>query len=216
MKGLRRIGKRGLGGLGVLMIVLTGVMIARRSIGYVPPVFEGFLHDKGSFFWSTPYFVAFFLHISVSPIILMLGLFQFSHSLQRRISLHRALGKTYVSLILLVSAPSAMVMALYATGGIWVNACFVLLSLGWWLSTWKGFQTIRQGHLEGHRLWMIRSYTLTTSAVWLRVFSFLLWKCTDLPTSESYPIAAWGSWLLPLILVECWLRMSPKSSTQAH
>jgi hypothetical protein len=63
-------------------------------------------------------------------------------------SLHKTFGKLYVILILLLSAPSGMVMALYANGGALTKLSFLILTPLWWYFTLKGYLTIRPGRLS--------------------------------------------------------------------
>lgn len=55
---------------------------------------------------------------------------------------------------------------------------------------------------DQHRRWMVRSYVLICSAVTLRLISGAA-GLIGVPSPEgAYIVAAWSSWLLPLVVYE--------------
>jgi hypothetical protein len=56
---------------------------------------------------------------------------------------------------------------------------------------------------------MWRTYLLLCSAVVIRLIGGLA-KLTLFDALWLYPLSAWGSWLAPLIVYECYLRCAPK------
>ena len=77
-----------------------------------------FLQTKAHIVHLSYYRIAFYLHIFSSLIVLASGAFLFSNQLlKKQPKLHRQLGKTYVGLLLFISAPSGLIMAFHANGG---------------------------------------------------------------------------------------------------
>jgi uncharacterized membrane protein len=165
----------------------------------------GFLLKKQNVLYLDSWLLSFYVHISTSLLVLIIGCFQFSTFTRRQYArLHVLLGKLYVMLILFCAAPSGLVMAFYANGGFWAKLSFVLVSTGWWLFTYRGYRTIQQGNVTAHRKWMIRSYALTLSALTLRFYVYISPLFIHLPSREMYVLVAWLSWMPNLALAE-WL-----------
>lgn len=164
-----------------------------------------FLLTKQDIIHLLHYRWAFYLHIFSSLFILAAGVVQFSEWIRGRfLNLHRRVGKVYVALILVISAPAAFVMSFYGNGGAFAQMSFVILSLLWWWFTWQAWTTIRRGDIIGHQKFMIRSYALTLSAISLRISQMLLSQHTYLEPEIIYLIISWTSWVGNLILAE-WL-----------
>ena len=161
------------------------------------------------------YRVAFYSHIFSSVIVLLSGVCLFSEFVLKNFpKLHRLVGKTYVFLLLLISAPSGMVMAFYANGGWMAQMSFLILTPLWWWFTYQGYRTARQRKFKTHKKWMTRSYALTFSAITLRVAQMILGSFFYLDTEVQYILVSWGSWLLNLAVVELWMiRNSKKNKT---
>jgi uncharacterized membrane protein len=114
----------------------------------------------------------FIPHMVGGVLSFLSGPFQFSNRLRRRhLQFHRVLGRVYVVSVL-VAAPLAMILsnhrhdprARYFIVGIWCQA-------GTWLIvTLAAFVMARNGHIQQHREWMVRSYGVTLTFVATRVF----------------------------------------------
>jgi uncharacterized membrane protein len=166
-----------------------------------------FLSTKQAIIHLDHYRIAFYGHIFSSLLVLVSGAFLFSNAILRRWPrVHRTLGKTYVGLVLGVSAPTALVMGFYANGGWLAALSFVLLAPLWWYTTWQGYRTARALNFQSHRRWMLRSYALTFSAVTLRISQSLISATWDLDPVTQYVIVSWGSWIVNLVVIECYLR----------
>lgn len=151
------------------------------------------------------YRLAFYAHIFSSIFILGAGAILFSGKILRKYSkIHRLTGKIYVGLLLLVSAPSGLVMAFHANGGWAAQASFFLLTPLWWWFTWKGFQAARRRQFTAHKQWMLRSYALTLSAISLRVYQMVLGHFFLLDPVMQYVLVSWLGWVGNLAVAE-WL-----------
>ena len=162
-----------------------------------------FLMSKQNIIYKLYYKLAFYVHIFSSLIILICGAFLFSsYILRKYIKVHRIAGRLYVSLLLLLAAPSGLVMAYHANGGWLAQLSFIMLSIIWWLTTYKGFQSAMQRKFKLHQKWMIRSYALTLSAITLRLGQVALGTLFDLDMLSQYIILSWVSWMINLMIAE--------------
>lgn len=185
--------------------VLT-VLLAYRD--YFPANFRSdFLLGRSGYFYGT-YQWAFYAHIVAGPFVLVTGLVLLSDSMRRRFAVwHRRLGRIHVLCVLLVVAPSGLWMAWYAATGAVAGIGFAALAIATAWCAAKGWQAAVQRQLETHRIWMLRCYVLLCSAVVLRVMGGL---ADVLGAGGTYPVAAWASWLVPLVVFES-LRLTSRS-----
>jgi len=94
-------------------------------------------------------------HISGGILALLSGPLQFSSRLRRRhLRFHRLLGRVYV-ISVLVAAPLAV--AVFCQASTWI------------ITTAAAFLTARNGYIQQHREWMVRSYAVTLTFVGTRV-----------------------------------------------
>lgn len=151
------------------------------------------------------YRISFYAHIFSSLLVLGCGAFLFSnYILKKQTRLHSFLGKIYVALLLLISAPSGLIMAFHANGGWLAQLSFILLTPLWWWFTWKGYQTARQKKFKAHKRWMIRSYALTLSAISLRILQLTIGAFYVIDPVLQYTLVSWLSWIGNLLIAE-WL-----------
>lgn len=163
----------------------------------------GFLLTKQAILHNDIWRWSFYIHIASSIFVLLFGVFQFIKPLLESFpKLHKLLGKAYVFLILILSAPSGLVMAFYANGGIYAKTSFVIISLLWWLFTFVAFLKIRAKKIKGHIDFMVRSYALTLSAITLRTYVLILPSFIHLHAKDMYTLVAWLSWVPNLIIAE--------------
>ena len=154
---------------------------------------------------STEWRIAFFVHVFSSMFALLAGFTQFSKRLMKRNpALHRAFGYMYVIDVLLVTGPAGLLMSFYANGGISSQTAFVLLSVLWMGFTAMALYKAIKKDFKAHRIFMIRSFALTLSAITLRCWKVLLVNFTDIQPMDRYRIIAWLGWTLNLIIAE-WL-----------
>ena len=198
----------------MLVVLLTGIAIVGNSLPYFSSTRVGFLRAKASVLDGTLYLPAFYGHVSVGFIVLVTGLLQFSRRMMRRFNTwHRLAGKTYITLVLLVMAPSGLIMGIYANGGFATRLCFMLLAGLWWYYTAQAYRAIRKGNVATHIVYSYRSYALTVSAIALRVYSFLAVYCWGLQGPEVYQVLVWLSWVPNVLLVELYLHLKRTPST---
>ena len=171
---------------------------------YIPAKTDvGFLQLKQSYIHITEWRIAFFVHVFSSMFALLAGFTQFSKRLlKNKPRLHRAFGYMYVIDVLLVTGPAGLLMSFYANGGISSRIAFVMLSVLWITFTALALYKAIKKDFKMHRIFMIRSFALTLSAVTLRIWKVLLANFTDMPPMDRYRMIAWLGWTLNLIAAE--------------
>ncbi len=190
------------------IVVFAGLMFTKIT-PYFP--FQGathFLSTKTDQVLDSHWFlIAFYLHITSSLWVLAGGGFQFVPALQRkRPVFHRWLGKVYVISILLLAAPSGLILAAFANGGLPAKTGFFLQCVIWWLTTWVAWREIISRKWLAHVEWMIRSYAVTLAAISLRTESYLMYYLLETKPIETYLTVTWLSWTGNLLLAEIAIR----------
>jgi uncharacterized membrane protein len=193
------------------LIVLFSFFLVRMgqiTLQYIPLRTDAaFLQIKQEYIHITPWLIAFYIHVFTSIFVLAAGFTQFSPMvLSRYRSIHRAIGKSYIVLILFVTGPASFIMALLANGGLPSRIAFTSLSLLWMYTTAKAWQTVRVKQFDLHRDWMYRSYALTLSAISLRGWKWLLIALFHLRPLDTYRLVAWMGFVPNLLIAEWIIR----------
>ena len=143
-----------------------------------------------------------YAHIFASSIALVLGPFQFSAQLrQKYTNLHRWLGRTYLSVGVLVGGLSGLYMSQYAFGGLVAKLGFAVLAVFWLYTGLRAYLAVRRGAIDEHRRWMVRNFSLTFAAVTLR-FYLPASMLAGIEFEIAYPIIAWLCWVPNVLFVE--------------
>ena len=146
-------------------------------------------------FWN----IGFYTHIIFGGIALFIGWTQFSSKMRnRRMALHRKLGKVYVVAVLL-SALAGIYIGFFATGGWISSAGFICLGIIWFYTTLKAYLHIKEGEVEKHQKMMIYSYAACFAAVTLRIWLPILTIIYG-DFSKAYLVVAWLCWIPNLIV----------------
>jgi hypothetical protein len=202
---LRAVALQGiLRALVVLLVLKVTATIVAGYGDYFPANFASdFLWRRESHFVGM-YRVAFYAHIVSGPISLLMGLILISARLREWApQLHRSLGKVQAALVLFILAPSGLWMAFYAERV--AAEGFVVLAMATGLCVALGWRAAVQRRMAEHRRWMWRCFLLLCSAIVLRLMGGLS-VTLGVGGEWSYPLAAWVSWLGPLVLFEWWER----------
>ena len=110
-------------------------------------------------------------HVVGGILALLSGPLQFSSRLRRRhLQFHRMLGRVYV-ISVFISAPLAIVLSNHrhdprAIHFVVATSC---QASTWIITTLAAFVTARNGHIQQHKEWMVRSYAMTLTFVGTRV-----------------------------------------------
>ena len=118
------------------------------------------------------------------------------------------MGYIYILVLLFISGPAALVMAVYANGGYAAQVSFVILTILWLTTTFLAYRTVQKQNHQAHIKWMIRSFALTLSAVTLRFYAYLFDVVNlDLDPKSTYILLTYSSWIPNLIIAEIIIRL---------
>lgn len=186
------------------LLAFFSFLMLRIVFLYIPVQNDvAFLQLKQAYIHITEWRIAFFVHVFTSLFALLAGFTQFSKwLLKNKPRLHRIMGYSYVINVLLITGPAGLLMSFYANGGISSRIGFVLLSVLWIAFTGIALYKAIKKKFKAHRIFMIRSFALTLSAITLRVWKVLLANYTDMPPLDRYRIIAWLGWTLNLLVAE--------------
>lgn len=200
-----------------LLLLLTALLIAAFAALMLIKTLPYYSFEKGIHFLTTksdetndnPWFrLGFYVHITTSLLVLVLGLLPWLPAVARRgPRLHRWLGYSYVGGILGLAAPSGLILARFANGGLVAQVSFTLQCVAWWLSTWLAYRAARQRQWPRHVVWQVRSYAVTLAALALRGESYLMYYAFHTKPIETYLTVTWLSWVGNLLVAEVLLEL---------
>ena len=192
------------------VLLLLAVPLSINALSYLNLDSEyGFLLLKKEAIATGWYLPAYYAHVLIAAIILLIGFFQVHPTFGLRWrKTHRLLGKIYVGGILFFSAPGGLIMSMFINRGPVVQASFLIQCSLWFIFTWLAYVRIRHRDIQAHRQWMLRSFALTLAAITLRVYVFFGSWSFDLAHPTAYATIAWLSWVPNLIICELYLRTS--------
>ena len=164
----------------------------------------------GPTFWNKQFWFISHLATAVTPLIL--GPFQFWTWFRiNYIKFHRLLGKAYIIGCLLGGLSALYLGITQPYPGSIVPT--LILAILWLFMTSAAWITIKQKNVQAHRLFMIRSYTLTLSFVFLRILSDLVYKHNFLSFIKNQDVKdatyEWMSWIIPVLIVELFISWLP-------
>jgi len=149
------------------------------------------------------------MHVSAAPVALALGAFQVMPRFRRnKRALHRWMGRIY-GVAVLVGGIGAMGIALNAIGGFWAQVGFSALGVLWLGTTALAIWMAVNSRFVEHRIWILRSFALTFSAVTLRL-QLVGFEIAGLPYEQSSVWLAYTCWIPNLIVAEYLIRTRPK------
>jgi len=143
---------------------------------------------------NTSWNIAFYTHIFLGGIALLIGWIQFNSKLRlRNISVHKTIGKIYVACVI-PSSIASIGLSIFATGGLIPSLGFFCLGIIWFTTTLFAYLNIRNGRIDQHRKLMIYSYAACFAAVTLRLWLPLLTNIFN-DFIIAYSIVAWLCWI---------------------
>jgi len=151
-----------------------------------------------------------FLHVLGGVIALVVAPLQFVRGVRDRMPwLHRATGTLYL-LACAIGAPAGFMLALGSTAGPVASAGFAIPAVLWAVFTWLAWRAAVEGRFANHRVWMLRSYAIVSTALTLR----LMLPAAGLLGYDFYPayrVIAWAAWITNLVLFEIYIRTRPRA-----
>ena len=163
---------------------------------------------EGYFFQG--YQIPFYVHIVAGPISLVMGWFLVTKQ-SHKWRWHRVAGRIQVANVLVLVAPSGLWMAFYSPSGT-AAVGFGVLAVATWLITLCGFRWALKRDFDRHRRWMLRVFALLCSAVFLRMVGGLA-TVMNLTQEWIYSFSAWACWLMPLAVIEIFLKVESRRLT---
>jgi uncharacterized membrane protein len=156
-------------------------------------------------FHYQPWNIVLLLHIVTASLAIVIGPFQFFKKIRiKRKSLHRNLGKIYITTIL-ISGITGVYLSFYAFGGVISKIGFFTLSIAWLYTTYLAYRHIRNKQFKLHENWMYRSYAVTFVAITFRFWSAIIGYSFD-NFQLGYTAAIWVSLIGNLVIMEIWLK----------
>jgi hypothetical protein len=151
--------------------------------------------------WNT----AFYTHIILGGIALLIGWLQFNTKLRlRNLSTHIVIGKIYIVSVLF-SALASIGLGFFATGGFITSTGFICLGTIWFTTTLLAYLKIKNMQVEQHRRLMIYSYAACFAAVTLRIWLPVLIIISG-DFIVAYSIVAWLCWVPNLVVANLIVR----------
>lgn len=161
-------------------------------------------------------------HIIFAFIAFITGFLQFIENLRKRKpKLHRNLGRVYV-ISVFISGLLALVVTFYVDNFAKATS-FLVLSIIWLFTAWKGYRTAVKKEFSEHRKWMIRSFGVTLVAVSGRIIVPVLLLTyamlngftqpggRDQMVEEVLNVNIWVGLIVNFIIVE-WSIINPKKA----
>jgi hypothetical protein len=200
-----------------MLFVLLGGSVLAFSLLMLTKVVPYFSFERGIYFLSTKpdrvldnlvFLAGFYVHIISSVWVMAGGVFQFIPGLfHTKPRLHQNLGKLYVLSVLLLAAPSGLILAFYANGGLPAKAGFIMQCIVWWFTTLLAWKEIHNKQWLLHIEWMIRSFAVTLAAMSLRLESYVMYYFLGTKPIETYLTVTWLSWTGNLLIAEVAIRL---------
>ncbi|AOS63541.1 DUF2306 domain-containing protein [Actinoalloteichus hymeniacidonis] len=171
------------------------------------------------------YYPTLVAHVVFSSVAMVTGVFQVWPWFRGRFrAAHRVLGRVYVLAGCLPGGITGLVIAIHTPFGPVAQVSSSILAILWLAFTINGFRTARARRFADHRVWMIRSFTLTMSIIsnrlWGALATILLSPRVDSTFQGSQiafdhaisGLANWLGWTVPLFAVEAWLQWGRQRS----
>ncbi len=186
-----------------LAVMLVGsALITVASLGYfdfdtLPP----FVVEKLPVRFEALWLASLRIHVAAALVSLPLCLLLTTRLFQRRVALHRWLGRFSGVIVLFALVPSGIVLAFDAKGGGVVTAGFLLSAaiVGWFMV--RGVLAARRGDVVSHRRAMRHVVAQMSVAVTSRAL-LLGFDAVGIDPDLAYVIALWGPVLGSAAVVE--------------
>lgn len=181
--------------------------VTSQYLSFRPDI--NFLLVKQDLIFDAVWRPTFYIHVISGMLVILIGPFQFLPNLRKRyLKVHKKLGKIYAYGILGFAAPTGLIMAFYAEGGMWSTLAFLVMSFLWFYTTIMAIITVKKKKIIEHKKWMYRSYALSFAAVTLRLLVPIMSLSNNLSEEFIIVSTAWLSWMFNLIIIETYIFFS--------
>jgi uncharacterized membrane protein len=203
----------------ILVIVSLGIMIPFM----IPYLTLNPANSRVDITSTTMQYPILVTHIGCAFIALITGFLQFIDRIRlKNPKIHRYIGMIYVVSVF-ISGILALVVLFYIVNFTKAVA-FLVLAILWLFTCWKGYRTAVKGHLNAHRIWMIRSFGITLVAVSARILvpvllityytfnGFILPEGRDKMVEDVLNVNIWVGLVLNFVIVE-WIILKKQQKT---
>ena len=186
------------------VLIFFFYLLLKITLQYIPFNTDvAFLRIKQQYIDVPFYIEAFFIHVYTAIFSVIAGFTQFSSFIKTKYpSVHKIVGWLYVVVVLLFATPSGLYIGIYANGGISSQISFVILAVLWFVFTLIAFIKIYKKDYFSHKIFMIRSFSLTLSAITLRAWKAVIVFFFHPKPMDVYLLIAWLGWTLNLFIAE--------------
>jgi uncharacterized membrane protein len=154
-------------------------------------------------FLLTPF--AMYLHMAGGAIALTTGALQLNSRLRtKHLKFHRILGRVYV-LSVLSSGCAGLFLATNSMGGTVAHFGFGSMAILWLLTLSMALYQIKKDNVSSHRYWMIINYSLTCSAITLRLYLPTFPWLFNVDFITAYTAISWAAWVPNLMVAQLYL-----------
>jgi Predicted membrane protein (DUF2306) len=161
-----------------------------------------FITERAVLFLKPLYKFSFYTHIFAGMFCILSVLLQFSSTiLKKRKAIHVWSGRIYVFVVLAIAAPTGLYMSFFAKGGVSEKCLFMFMAISWFYFTANGLITALQKNIKQHKIWMIRSYAMSLTAVTFRVYYIILYLF-DVELTKNYEVSLWMSVIGNIVIAE--------------
>jgi uncharacterized membrane protein len=196
LDGVRRTAFLTMTGLSLLVVVASLRYFSLNPVVFIPGQQAAYLANLGPLL----------LHIGAGSVALAIGPLQFVGGLRsRRPRLHKAVGRVYLTAVLL-TAVGALSLSRIAEGGPMARLGFASLAVVLLVVTAIALVAILRGRVATHRAWMTRSYALIFTAVTFRLWLGVMVPL-GLPFDQAYAVGSWTAWMINLLGAEAILAL---------
>lgn len=179
-----------------LTSILTGYYLITRAFPFLIISEENY----GPYFFRRAYWV--FAHVIFGILATLIGPFQFIPQFRNKyLAVHRKLGQVYIFATVL-GGLSSMYLATTSTVNLTYSSGLFTLGFFWVAAALMALVAIKNGKVELHKEWMIRSYILTSGFVIARLFVDVLVSLEIASRIEALTLMNWAGWVIPLFLAE--------------
>ncbi len=189
---------------GVVFLLLGKVLVSivAEYVNYFPLNFDAvFLLGREESFRGI-YGPAFFVHIITAPVAILLAAYlMVSGKRKSHGPWHRRLGKVQLFLVLLLVAPSGLVMAFWAFTGPIAGMGFGLQAIATAVTVTLAARYAMRGNFAVHQWWATHCFLLLIAPLLFRIVAGIL-IVTETESFAAYQANAWLSWLVPLTAYE--------------
>lgn len=198
------------------LVLWTGtLLIIWSSRDYLPgPFTHDFLLERPYLLHQNWWRISVKVHAISGCLCLASSLLQYSGLLLKKYpKIHKSLGYVYIASLLFVVVPSGLILCTVAKGGLISQIGFFVMNLLTLLTVFLGLNSILNGKIKEHQIWITRSFGLVSSAITFRTLLIVL-LVSQVPLEVAYPACVWLSMIINALLVEFYLYQASSQPKQ--